>query len=99
MIAMIQSEHRALGRDIARSQGASLDPAFAGTPSLILQTTGRLHRRPSLPSVQRLPWEQAAGYLKPTVTIDLDLPEAYVTSATYASVYANVLYKAPSIAM
>lgn len=99
MIAMIESEHRALGRDIARSNNVSLNAAMAGTTAtdpadnwaFAPQVITSVGAAPAL--------VQAAGYLSPTGTNTFTYAKPDVTSATYASVYAEILYKAPSIAM
>ena len=99
MIAMIESEHRALGRDIARSNGVSLNAAMAGTTTT--DPADNWAFAPQLiTSVGAAPGiVQAAGYLSPSGTNTFTYVKPDVTSATYASVYAQILYKAPSIAM
>lgn len=99
MIAMIESEHRALGRDIARSNNVSLNAAMAGTATT--DPADNWAFAPQLiPSVGAAPGiVQAAGYLSPSGTNSFTYAKPDVTSATYASVYAQILFKAPSIAM
>ncbi|GAC1321547.1 MAG: hypothetical protein NVSMB22_07240 [Chloroflexota bacterium] len=98
MIAMVESEHRALGRDIARSKSVALDAAMAGTVStdpadnwaFAPQTIASVGAAPAL--------VQAAGYLSPAGSNSYTYQKPDVASATYADVYAKILFKAPSIA-
>lgn len=99
MIAMIESEHRALGRDIARSNNVSLSSAMAGT-STTDPADNWAFAPQTIPSVGAAPGiVQAAGYLSPSGTNSFTYAKPDVTSATYAAVYAEIMFKAPSIAM
>lgn len=99
MIAMIESEHRALGRDIARSNNVSLNSAMAGTASTDPADNWAFAPQ-TIPSVGAAPGiVQAAGYLSPSGTNSFTYQKPDVTSATYAAVYAAIMFKAPSIAM
>ena len=83
MVAMIESEHRALGRRIAH-----LDPApnWAFAPQLV-PTVG------AAPGVLA-----AAGFLSPVAGNTYNYAPVDFTSATYAPVYANVMFRAPFVA-
>ncbi|MGI8827881.1 MAG: ferritin-like domain-containing protein [Chloroflexota bacterium] len=99
MIAMIESEHRALGRDIARSNNVSLTAAMAGTATTDPADNWAFAPQ-TIPSVGAAPGiVQAAGYLSPSGSNSFTYQKPDVTSATYATVYAAVMFKAPSIAM
>ena len=98
-IAMIESEHRVLGRDIANDHGIALDAAMAGVattnPSdnwaFAPQTIASVGAAPAL--------VKAAGYLSPAA------PNSFVFqdqtpnfTTTLADVYANILFKTPFVA-
>lgn len=97
MIAMVESEHRALGRDIARSNNVSLNAAMAGTTTT--DPADNWTFAPQLiPSVGAAPaLVQQAGYLSPSGTNSYTYQKPDVTSATYASVYAAIMFKTPTI--
>jgi len=98
MIAMIESEHRALGRDIARSKGVALDAAKAGTATTDPADNWAFAPQ-TIPSVGAAPAiVQAAGYLSPTGANSFTYQKPDVTSSTYAGVYANILFKTPFVA-
>jgi len=98
MIAMIESEHRVLGRDIARGKGVALDAAQAGTATTDPADNWAFAPQ-TIPSVGAAPAiVQAAGYLSPSGSNSYTYQKPDVTSGTYASIYAAILFKAPSIA-
>ncbi|GAC1321544.1 MAG: hypothetical protein NVSMB22_07230 [Chloroflexota bacterium] len=99
-IAMIESEHRALGRDIANDRNVSLDVMMAGTASptpadnwaFAPQTIASVGAAPAL--------VQAAGYLSPSGTNSFTFQDqtANFTSPLYADVYSRVVFRAPFVA-
>jgi Ferritin-like domain/TAT (twin-arginine translocation) pathway signal sequence len=99
MIAMIESEHRALGRDIARSNNVTLDASMAGT-STTDPADNWAFAPQTIPSVGAAPGiVQAAGYLSPSGTNSFTYQKPDVTSGTYSAVYGEIMFKAPSVAM
>lgn len=99
MIAMVESEHRALGRDIARSNNVTLNVAMAGTSSADPADNWAFAPQ-TIPTVGSAPAVvEAAGYLSPSGANSFTYQTPDVTSATYSAVYAEILFKAPSIAM
>jgi len=99
-IAMIESEHRALGRDIASDRNVSLDAAMAGTASpnpadnwaFAPQTIASVGAAPAL--------VQAAGYLSPSGSNSFTFQDqtANFAGPLLGGVYANVLFRAPFVA-
>lgn len=99
-IAMIESEHRALGRDIASDKNLTLDATMATTASpnpadnwaFAPQTIASVGAAPAL--------VQAAGYLSPsgTNTFTFQDQTANFGGAVLGSVFANVLFQTPFVA-
>ena len=99
-IAMIESEHRALGRDIISDKGLMLDVAMAGTASpnpadnwaFAPQTLASVGAAPAL--------VQAAGYLSPSGTNSFTYADQTPNfgGTVLGSVFANILYQTPFVA-
>jgi hypothetical protein len=99
-IAMIESEHRALGRDIASDKNLTLDATMAGVASpnpadnwaFAPQTIASVGAAPAL--------VQAAGYLTPTGTNSFAFVDqtANFNGSILGSVFANVLFQTPFVA-
>ncbi len=99
-IAMIESEHRALGRDIASDQNVMLDATMAGVATtdpadnwaFAPQTIASVGAAPAL--------VQAAGYLSPTGTNSFTFQDqtANFSGSVLGAVFASVLFQAPFVA-
>lgn len=99
-IAMIESEHRALGRDIISDKGLTLDATMAGTASpnpadnwaFAPQTLASVGAAPAL--------VQAAGYLSPSGANSYTYVDQTpnFSGALLGSVFANVLFQTPFVA-
>lgn len=99
-IAMIESEHRALGRDIASDHNIMLDATMAGTASpnpadnwaFAPQTIKSVGAAPAL--------VQAAGYLSPSGTNSFTFQDqtANFSGAVLGPVFSAVLFQTPFVA-
>jgi hypothetical protein len=99
-IAMIESEHRALGRDIISDKGLTLDAASAGTASpnpadnwaFAPQTLTSVGAAPAL--------VQAAGYLSPSGANSYTYVDQTpnLSDALLGPVFANILFQTPFVA-
>jgi len=98
-IAMIESEHRVLGRDIANDHGVSLDAAMAGVATtnpadnwaFAPQTIASVGAAPAL--------VKAAGYFSPAAPNSFAFQDQTANFTTsLGDVYANILFKTPFVA-
>lgn len=98
-IAMIESEHRVLGRDIISNHKLTLDASLAGTASpnpadnwaFAPQTIASVGAAPAL--------VKAAGYLAPSGDNSFKFVDQTANfTTTFADVFANVLFQAPFVA-
>jgi Ferritin-like domain len=99
-IAMIESEHRALGRDIASDRNITLDASMAGTASPNPADNWAFAPQ-TLPSVGAAPaLVQAAGYLSPNGvnTFTFQDQTANFSGSVLGSVFASVLFQTPVVA-
>jgi len=105
-IAMIESEHRALGRDIANDHNiTTLEPIAAATPSMNSTATNPADNwafaPQTVPSVGAAPAVvKAAGYFSPVAGNSFPFMDqtANFTGSVLGSVFANVLFRAPFVA-
>ena len=99
-IAMIESEHRALGRDIISDKGLTLDVVMAGTASPNPADNWAFAPQ-NLASVGAAPaLVQAAGYLSPSGANSYTYVDQTpnFSGSLLGSVFANILYQTPFVA-